>query len=268
MTKLLFDATGSCIGALSEDGSAHLADVVILAAGARIGELIDVKNEIVAKAMGVATIQLTAEEAKRYQTIPMFDHFEQGKFHYALLRQEILLTGIGMIFPPNKTGLLKLCSCRYVTNYSNSPVPGVSVGRSYVDWPTDQIPIQIGSELRVFLRDVIPELADRPWEWTRMCWLVSISPYNKMLLNHAGHKGMRIARTRTSAYVLTPSARTSLLPPRDPYTASSFYQQLENMSQIWWKASWIRNSRTNGGGDTAKSLRRPISSVIRIPREI
>lgn len=82
VTKLLFDASGSCIGALSEDGYAHLADVVLLAAGARIGELIDVKNEIFAKAMGVATIQLTAEETKRYQNIPMFDHFEQGKFHY------------------------------------------------------------------------------------------------------------------------------------------------------------------------------------------
>jgi sarcosine oxidase/L-pipecolate oxidase len=79
----------------------------------------------------------------------------------------------GMVFPPNEKGLLKLCSCRYVTNYSNSPVPGVSVGRSYMDFPGDRIPIQIESELRTFLRDTIPELADRPWERTRMCWLVT-----------------------------------------------------------------------------------------------
>ena len=75
-----------------------------------------------------------------------------------------------MIFPPNETGLLKLCSCRLVTNYHNSPSPGVSVGRSYQEFPDDRIPVQIESELRKFLLDVIPELADKPWESTRMCW--------------------------------------------------------------------------------------------------
>lgn len=75
---MLFDASGRCIGALSEDGHAYLADFVILAAGARIGELIDVNNEIIAKAMCIATIQLTPEDTERYKNLPMLDHFEQG----------------------------------------------------------------------------------------------------------------------------------------------------------------------------------------------
>ena len=44
------------------------------------------------------------------------------------------------------------------------------MGRSYQEFPDDGIPVQIESELRKFLLDVIPELADKPWESTRMCW--------------------------------------------------------------------------------------------------
>lgn len=89
------------------------------------------------------------------------------------------IPGTGMLFPPDEAGLLKLCSCRYVTNYVKSPVLGVSIGRSSVDWPKDRIPVQIETELRSFLGDVIPELSDKPWEWTRMCWLVSSSTPNR-----------------------------------------------------------------------------------------
>jgi sarcosine oxidase/L-pipecolate oxidase len=79
-TKLHFNSSGGCIEALTADGSSHFADVVILAAGAQIGALIDVENEVTAKAMCVATIQLTPEEVQRYNKIPMVDHFEQGEW--------------------------------------------------------------------------------------------------------------------------------------------------------------------------------------------
>jgi hypothetical protein len=46
----------------------------------KFGALIDVENEVTAKAMCVATIQLTPEEVQRYNKIPMVDHFEQGEW--------------------------------------------------------------------------------------------------------------------------------------------------------------------------------------------
>lgn len=76
----------------------------------------------------------------------------------------------GILFPPDENGLLKLCSCRFITNYYNSHTPGASLGHSHQDFPEDGIPRQIEEEMREFVRDLIPELADRPWAMTRMCW--------------------------------------------------------------------------------------------------
>lgn len=76
----------------------------------------------------------------------------------------------GIFFPPDHNGLLKLCSCRFITNYYNSSVPGASLGHSHEDFPADGIPRVIEEEMREFMRELIPELADRPWTTTRMCW--------------------------------------------------------------------------------------------------
>ncbi len=46
--KLLYDDSDKCIGCLSADGRAHLADIVILSTGANTAALIDAKDEIVA----------------------------------------------------------------------------------------------------------------------------------------------------------------------------------------------------------------------------
>jgi sarcosine oxidase/L-pipecolate oxidase len=78
VTQLLFNASGKCIGVLNKAGEVHLAEVVIVTTGAQIGELVNVEGEITAKAMCVATIQLTPEEVERYKSFPMVDNFEQG----------------------------------------------------------------------------------------------------------------------------------------------------------------------------------------------
>lgn len=69
----------------------------------------------------------------------------------------------GILFPADENGLLKLCSCRFITNYFNSHVPGASLGHSLQKHPGDGVPRQIEEEMRSFVRDMIPELADRPW---------------------------------------------------------------------------------------------------------
>ncbi|KAJ6070525.1 FAD dependent oxidoreductase [Penicillium canescens] len=151
--KLLFNAEGACIGVLTANGQAHLADVVILCTGANTATLVDAKDEIVARSHCVGVIQLTPEECEKYKNIPIVDDFEQG-----------------ILFPPNENGLLKICSCRFITNYYNSFTPGASIGHSHADYPEDGVPRQIEEEMRSFVRDMIPDLADRPWVSTRMCW--------------------------------------------------------------------------------------------------
>ena len=77
---LLYDGNGGCIGALSENGEAHLADVVILSTGANTAALIDAKDEIVARSHCVGVIKLTPQEVDKFQNLPIVDDFEQGMY--------------------------------------------------------------------------------------------------------------------------------------------------------------------------------------------
>lgn len=78
--KLLFDEHGACIGVGCADGSAHFADLVVLAAGAAAPSLLDFKGQLVAKGHTVGHVQLTAAEVERYKDIPIVDHLEGGKY--------------------------------------------------------------------------------------------------------------------------------------------------------------------------------------------
>ena len=79
--KLLYVDSGKCIGCLSADGHAHVADTVVLSIWANTAALVDAKDEVVARSHCVGVIQLTPEEIKRYSGLPIVDNFEQGQFH-------------------------------------------------------------------------------------------------------------------------------------------------------------------------------------------
>lgn len=57
-----------------------------------------------------------------------------------------------------------------VTNYQNKKVPGASILHSVADYPDDGMPKEIEDEMRKFVSEMIPELADRPFVSTRLCW--------------------------------------------------------------------------------------------------
>ncbi|OJJ62980.1 hypothetical protein ASPSYDRAFT_55693 [Aspergillus sydowii CBS 593.65] len=173
--QLLFNAQGECIGALSANGQTHLADIVIVCTGANTAALVEAKDEIIARSHCVGVIQLTLEEAEKYKGLPIVDDFEQG-----------------ILFPPDENGLLKLCSCRFITNYYNSHITGASLGHSHADYPEDGVPRQIEEEMRSFVRDMIPELADREWVSTRMCWDGDTKDVNFRICPYPGTKNLFI----------------------------------------------------------------------------
>lgn len=76
----------------------------------------------------------------------------------------------GIIFPPDENGLIKICSCRFLTNYNNKVLPGVSILHSLGGYPHDGCPKEVEDELRTFLREIILEMADRPFVSTKLCW--------------------------------------------------------------------------------------------------
>lgn len=179
--RLIYDdKSGICTGVVTADGSTHTADLVILANGAQLPTLIEAKDEVEASGSAVTVIELTPAEAEKYKDIPIIDDFEQGQsvnfqmFHWEFsgdcTSNTCIVDLAGIIFPPDHNRLVKICSCRFLVNYRNSQLPGASIGVSHADRPHDGIPTEIDKELRAFLHDMAPDLANKPWVTTRMCW--------------------------------------------------------------------------------------------------
>jgi sarcosine oxidase/L-pipecolate oxidase len=81
-----------------------------------------------------------------------------------------MLTWLGCIFPPDGNNIVKIASIHKVTNYGNSRKPGVSLPRFREDYPSDEVPEAIQKRLRDWVREMIPEMAKKPWSEMRLCW--------------------------------------------------------------------------------------------------
>ena len=175
VTQLLFDKTSTCIGARCVDGSVHFADTVILVAGTAAGSLLDLKGQLVAKGHTVGYIQLSKEEVKKYKSIPIIDHLEGGKSSSCspdlvlVWSSQLIVVFIGIVFPPQEDGIIKIGAVHFVTNYHKSH-PDVSLPRYRSDNTKDGIPKPIETQLRTWLKEILPDLADREWFETRICW--------------------------------------------------------------------------------------------------
>ncbi|KAJ5017499.1 L-pipecolate oxidase [Colletotrichum sp. SAR 10_99] len=174
--KLLYDSDGTCKGAVAADGSIYTADIVLLATGANTATLVDAKKEVVAQTSVICVMKLEPHEVEKYKDIPIIDDFEQG-----------------IIFPPDENGLIKLCSVRLLTNYRNRYVAGASVTHSLGDYPDDGCPKEIEDEMRTFVREMIPELADRPFVSTKLCWDGIASDLNFRVCPYPNTKNLFVA---------------------------------------------------------------------------
>ncbi|PLB47791.1 sarcosine oxidase [Aspergillus steynii IBT 23096] len=152
IVKLVYGENGVCRDAIAADGTFHQANIVILASGANTATLVDVGEEVTAACSAVVVIKLEPHEIEKYR-IPIIDNMEQG-----------------IIFPPDEDGFVEICSCRGITNYQNSILPRQSILHSVGNYPEDGCPKEIESELRTFVREMMPELAHRPFVSTELCW--------------------------------------------------------------------------------------------------
>ncbi|KAK5125236.1 hypothetical protein LTR85_000912 [Meristemomyces frigidus] len=173
---LMYDDTGRCTGVRCADGDESFADVVLVAAGAATDGLIDMKGQLVAKGHTVGHIQLTPSDVQKYRSVPIVDHFEGG-----------------IMFPPQEDGIIKLGSVSFVTNVDPASHPATSLPRYRCDNPTDGVPRPIEDHLRSWLRQLAPELADRAWFETRICWDADTPDFHFLISPHPEHAGLHLA---------------------------------------------------------------------------
>ncbi|KAK4172185.1 FAD dependent oxidoreductase [Triangularia setosa] len=156
------------IGARLGDGRVFTADLVMVAAGAWTGSLVDLEGQAVATGQVLGYLDITEEEQEILGKMPVILNLSSGLF----------------IIPPTNR-VLKVA--RHAYGYINpqtllipplpiSPIsisnPVVSVPRTSLNDPDLCIPAEGEAELRAALKEMapLPGLIDRPFTKTRLCW--------------------------------------------------------------------------------------------------
>lgn len=139
-------------GAITADGARHLADRTILCAGANAAALFDMEDQLRPTAWTLAHVRLTTEEAQLYKNLPVLFNIELGFF----------------MEPDADNHDLKICDehpgyCNWTRSEQNSE-------QRSVPFANQQIPLESEERVRRFLRETMPQLADRPFSFARICW--------------------------------------------------------------------------------------------------
>ncbi|KKA28739.1 hypothetical protein TD95_004758 [Thielaviopsis punctulata] len=184
------DADARVLGAKLDSGKEVRADLVVVAAGAWSGKLVDLSGRATATGQILAYVELTQHEFDQIRTTPVVLNLSNGLFTV-----------------PPATRLLKLA--RHAYGYLNPmpapnalPVtpgarvpPTASLPRTSFDDARLEIPLEGANDLRQLLTNVIAlnSLHGRPFVKTRLCWY-SDTPTGDFLIDyHPGWKGLFVA---------------------------------------------------------------------------
>ena len=175
---IISEDDGHCTGVITEDGTNHISDIVVLATGAWTPSFIDLQDQLVAKGHSVAHIQLSPSEQQHYASMPVLDNLELDYF-----------------FPPGPDGVFKLAHSKFLTNMARDSNSGIetSIPHTFHDHPADDIPLEIEQAMRRNLQRVLPDLAARPFSYTRLCWDADTPDRHFLITPHPNHKGLFLA---------------------------------------------------------------------------
>ncbi|KIX09405.1 uncharacterized protein Z518_00485 [Rhinocladiella mackenziei CBS 650.93] len=171
-------------GVTLEDGSTITADLVLVAAGAWSNRLVYLGNRVVPIGHEVAWIKVTPEEEARWKNMSITTN---------------LSTGLNM-FPPyrGEIKILRRSPGRKNTIMVRYPEDGsmkiqISYPRTIVSNPTDVIPADAEAAMRNNLREIMPTLAHRPFDRTKICWISTTPTADFLVAPHPSVDGIHLA---------------------------------------------------------------------------
>ncbi|KAI1785219.1 FAD dependent oxidoreductase [Ganoderma leucocontextum] len=145
------------------DGSVYDADLVVLATGSWSASAfpdLGLDSQCVATGQTVAFVQLTPEEAELYRACPVYLDFHTGFY----------------VFPPTRENIIKCAihSGGFVQKVkaANSDVLYISTPRTVTSDGDDglRIPKSALKALRANLVRIYPDIGNKPFYGTRLCW--------------------------------------------------------------------------------------------------
>ncbi|TFY82998.1 hypothetical protein EWM64_g1011, partial [Hericium alpestre] len=174
------------VGIRCSNGEIITGDIVVLATGAwtasTFGNL-NVGDKCLATGQSVVTIQLTSAEAERYRQCPAMVDFSSGFY----------------IFPPDDMDVIKMAvhDAGYTHYASGQSESGehASTPRTILSHGQDglRIPRTAISKIRRFLHSVYPDLAEKPFASTRLCWYTDSPDGDWIVGSHPSHPGLILA---------------------------------------------------------------------------
>lgn len=179
-------ASGEIRGLQTASGNLVEGDTFVMSAGAWTSNLVQMYNSTLSTAQVVAYMKLTDSEMLKYKDLPIYMNFSTGWFN----------------LPPHQdTQMLKMAVhgwgyTRALTNEekeagdtkaSSSPPLGRRPERP------NFVPSDGEERLRQGLREMLPELANRPFERVIMCWYTD-SPSRDFIMDyHPDYENLFIA---------------------------------------------------------------------------
>ncbi|KZT72319.1 FAD dependent oxidoreductase [Daedalea quercina L-15889] len=191
VASLIKDQTGRTIGVECTDGSEYKGDCVVLAAGAWTASAfpeLNLEDKCVATAQIVGKIQLTPEEAEFHHADPAYLDLDSGYY----------------MFPPNDQNVIKCAihaagfTHRPTSTSASTPVfPALSSQSGEKSHGEGQfetaVPRAALQEIRECLARTYPDLADKPWAGTRMCWYTDSVDEDWIIGFHPREPGVMLA---------------------------------------------------------------------------
>jgi sarcosine oxidase/L-pipecolate oxidase len=170
----LIYSSSTIIGAKTVDGVEHNADQVILSAGANSDLLFDFERQLRPTCWTLAHIQMTEEERKLWTNLPVLFNVERGFF----------------MEPDAEKGELKFVDehpgyCNFIKDRSGTE-------RS-IPFAKQQIPIESERRARQFLREAVPQIADRPFSFARICWDADTPDRQFLIDRHPKYQNLVVA---------------------------------------------------------------------------
>lgn len=151
-------------GAVTADGKIWRAEQTILCAGASSGQFLDFKQQLRPTAWTLVHIALSREERTLYKGIPVIFNIEKGFFFE----------------PDPERGEIKICDEH--PGYTNM-VRSDGSARS-IPFEKGQVPKESEERVRALLSETMPQFADRPFSFARICWCADTTDREFLIDRH------------------------------------------------------------------------------------
>ncbi|QKX57596.1 uncharacterized protein TRUGW13939_04714 [Talaromyces rugulosus] len=236
--RLLY-SSNDIIGAQTAEGREHRADRTILCAGANSDQLFDFERQLRPTAWTLAHIQMTETERTLWKELPVLFNSNLGFF----------------IEPDAQNGELKIIDEHPgYCNFVKDPKTG---DEKSIPFTKKQIPVQSEQKARQFLRETVPQIADRPFSFARVCWDADTPDRQFLIDQHPKYKSLVVAVGGSgNGFMMMPAVGTAVVDLIDGVIESRLKHAFRWRPETAVGRDWHDTQHRFGGDGTVRDFQK------------